>query len=163
MRAKHYWRQSLRRNHPELLAPAVCDAAGTIAMVSKEPQPELSCFDRWIAFLTTPFKRLGISGWKETGCTAQARGAPVRDAQHSTDGFWTIDVRLDSFAIGSTALDPSRPGYLRIEVEPGTAAHDVCAGNRIPQGMVLSLGGAVVIDTDGPFLEIHPDEDFHIV
>src|SRR5262245_6536743 len=163
IRAKHYWRHSLRQTHPELIAPAACDALGTIAMISKEPQEELSCFDRLIAFLTTPFKRLGISGWKETGCNAEARGSPVRDAQHSTDGFWTIDVRLQSFAIGPTAPDPSRPGFLRVEVEPGTAAHEVCAGTRIVAGMILAFGGAVVIDSDGPFLEIHPDQDFQIV
>lgn len=163
MRAKHYWRQSLRQKHPELLAAPVCDAAGTVAMVSEEPQAALSCFDRWIAVLTTPFKRLGISGWKETGCSAEARGRPVRDAQHSTDGFWTMDVRLESFVIGSTPFDPSQRGYLRVEVEPGTAAHEVCAQTRVVQGMVLSFGGAVVVDTDGPFLEIHPDQDFQIV
>jgi len=163
MRAKHYWRYAVREKHPGLLAEVVCDAAGTIAMISKTPQAELSCFDRWIAFLTILAKRLGISGWKETGCSAEVRGTPVRDAQHSTDGFWTIDVRLESLAIGTAAFDPSKPGYLRIEVEPGRAAHDVCAQTRIVTGMILSFGGPVVIDTDGPFLEIHPDKDFQIV
>lgn len=29
--------------------------------------------------------------------------------------------------------------------------------------MELAFGGAVVIDTDGPFIEVHPEEDFRIV
>ena len=26
----------------------------------------------------------------------------------------------------------------------------------------MEFGGAIVIDSDGPFLEIHPDQDFEI-
>ena len=163
IRSKHYWRRHLQEAVPERFAPVVCDAQGTIAMLSEKPQQPLSCFDRFIAFLTTPFKRLGISGWKETGCVAQARGKPVRDAQHSTDGFWTIDVRLEAFSIGSTPTCPIHGLYLRLEVEPKTAAHTVCAEAPILQGMHLALGGAIVIDTDGPFLELHPEGDFQIV
>jgi hypothetical protein len=29
--------------------------------------------------------------------------------------------------------------------------------------MRIEFGGAVVADTDGPFLEIHPEEDFRVV
>jgi len=153
----------LKQVAPESIAPAVCDAPGTVALLSREPQPRLSCFDRWIAFLTTPFKRLGISGWKETGCDADATGRPVRDAQHSTDGFWTIDVRLDSFTIGPAAQDPSRANCIRVEVEPDTQAHAVCAKTPILEGALLSFGGAVVIDMDGPFLEVHPEDDFRVL
>jgi hypothetical protein len=161
-RPKHYWRHALRKEHPERLAAAVCDAGGTIAMLSAEPQKALSWFDRFIAFLTTPFKFLGISGWKETGCESEASGRPVRDAQHSTDGFWTIDVRLDSLRLGQTPADLTSPRFLRIEVEPKTAAHAVCAAQTITTSVALGFGGPVVIDTDGPFLEVHPDENFRI-
>jgi hypothetical protein len=122
-----------------------------------------SRFDRFIAFLTTPFKFLGISGWQETGCQAMATGRPVRDAQHSTDGFWTIDVRLEEFRIGTDAADLSPPKFVRLEVEPDTKAHDVCAGSKVTAGMRLAFGGAVVVDTDGPFLEVHPEDDFRIL
>jgi hypothetical protein len=131
-------------------------------MLSLEPQPALSWFGRFIAFLTTPFKFLGISGWEETGCRAIATGRPVRDAQHSTDGFWTIDVRLEAFRIEATPADLAQPKFVRLEVEPGTPAHDVCAGTNIVEEMALDFGGAVVVDTDGPFLEVHPEEDFRI-
>ena len=132
-------------------------------MLSREPQPALSWFDRTVAFLTTPFKFLGISGWKETGCSAQAAGRTVRGAQHSTDGFWTIDVELGAFVVGQTPANLATSLYVRLEVEPDTAAHAVCAARPIGQGAALAFGGAVVIDTDGPFLEVHPEEDFRVI
>jgi hypothetical protein len=30
-------------------------------------------------------------------------------------------------------------------------------------GTELAFGGAVVVDTDGPFFEVHPEDDFRIV
>jgi hypothetical protein len=160
---KHYWRKQLREEAPERFAAVACDTKATSAMLSLEPQRALSWFSRWLAFLTTPFKRFGISGWKETGCGARASGRPVRGAQHSTDGFWTVDVALEELAIGTMPVDLSVPRYLRLEVEPNTAAHEVCAGNAIEPSAELAFGGAVVIDTDGPFLEVHPEENFRIV
>lgn len=159
---KHYWRRRVLRKSPQRFTAKVCDPAGTIAQLSTEPQKPLSWFDRFIAWLTTPFKFCGISGWEETGCEAKVSGRPVRDAQHSTDGFWTIDVSLASFAIGTTPAPVAPPKFLRLEVEPGTEAHAVCAGTRVREGMLLSFGGPVVVDTDGPFLELHPEDDFAI-
>jgi hypothetical protein len=163
LRPKHYWHHALRRAQPQRFAAAVCDALKTIGLLSAAPQKPLSWFDRAIAFLTTPFKFLGISGWKETGCEAEATGRPVKDAQHSTDGFWTIDVALESFSIRGTAADPSPSKFVRVEVEPKTTAHEVCASHRIAAGTDLAFGGPVVIDSDGPFLEVHPDRDFRIL
>ena len=137
-------------------------------MLSAEPRRRLGWLSRAVALLTTPFKFLGVSGWTDTGCSAEATGFPVRDAQHSTDGFWTIDVRLNDFRVGPGPADHGFSGtdiyrYIRIEVEPGTEAHSVCSRNPVAAGSLLSFGGPVLIDTDGPFLEIHPDRDFEIV
>jgi hypothetical protein len=162
IRARHYWRRDARARRPELFAPVACDAAGTIARLSTEPQKALSWFDRLVAWFTTPFKFCGISGWRETGCGADASGRPVRDAQHSTDGFWTIDVGLESFAIAAVPANLTPPKFIRLEVEPGTKAHDVCAATPVMAGMLVVFGGAVVVDTDGPFLEVHPEDDFRI-
>jgi hypothetical protein len=163
LRSKHYWRRRVRDERPERFAAPACDAGGTIAMLSTAPQGKLSWFDRLIAVLTTPFKFLGISGWKETGCEAKARGKPVRDAQHSTDGFWTIDVQLEEFRIGTESANLTPAKFIRLEVEPKTKAHDVCAATAVREGMRLDFGGAVVVDTDGPCLEVHPEDDFGIV
>jgi hypothetical protein len=147
---------------PALLAVQVCDSAGTIRSLSDEPRPALGWFSRWIAVLTTPFKFLGISGWKETGCEARVLGSAFRAAQHSTDGFWTIDMELDEFKIGDACAPDGR--FVRIEVEPGTPAHATCANDAVIAGTQLELGGPIVIDTDsGGFLEIHPDADFRIL
>jgi hypothetical protein len=163
LRAKHYWRRRLREKRREALGRTVCDPVETIARLSGKPQETLTWFDRWIALLTTPFKFCGISGWTETGCEARAAGRPVRDAQHSTDGFWTIDVRLERFAVGAEPAGLAEPRFVRVEVEPGTKAHDVCAATRVLAGMGMAFAGAVVVDTDGPFLEVHPEEEFRIV
>jgi hypothetical protein len=160
MRIRHYWRKHLQERAPMGVRAVACDAAGTVAMLSKEPQEALSWFSRFIAFLTTPFKWLGISGWKETGCVGEGSGRPVRDAQHSTDGFYTIDVALQKLAVGAETAPAGR--CLRLEVEPGTRAHEVCAETPVTQGMLVTFGGALVIDTDGPFLEIHPDKEFGV-
>jgi hypothetical protein len=163
LRTKHYWRRWARRRRPERFGAITCNAEGTVGKLSVEPQPELSWFDRMIAFLTTPFKFLGISGWEETGCDAAAVGWPVRAAQHSTDGFWTVDVRLEAFWIDSASADLSQPRFLRLEVEPGTKAHEICRRTRVLKNIQLAFGGALVVDTDGPFLEVHPEDDFRIV
>jgi hypothetical protein len=158
MRIRHYWRKHLEEHTHLRVRAALCDAAGTLALLSKEPQEALGWFSRFVAFLTTPFKRIGISGWKETGCWGEGSGRPVRDAQHSTDGFYTIDVALEALTVGGQAALAGRT--LRLEVEPGTRAHDVCAKAPVKQGTLVTFGGALVVDTDGPFLEIHPDGEF---
>ncbi|MGH9316048.1 MAG: hypothetical protein ACRD1P_02920 [Thermoanaerobaculia bacterium] len=163
LRTRHYWRRYARRRRPERFGRATCDPEGTTGKLSTEPQAALSWFGRAVAFLTTPFKFLGISGWKETGCDADAVGRPVRDAQHSTDGFWTIDVRLEAFRIATTSADPRPDKFIRIEVEPGTKAHRVCAATRVLKDIELAFRGAVVVDTDGPFLEVHPEDDFRVL
>jgi hypothetical protein len=162
VRIRHFWYHQVKekgaRRPSEAAVAAVCDASGTIARLSAAPQPALGWFSRWIAILTTPFKFIGISGWEDTGCVAHARGSAVRDAQHSTDGFWTIDVALEAFTIGEAAAPAAR--FVRLEVEPETQAHAVCERARIREGREVAFGGPIVIDTDGPFLEVHPGEEF---
>ena len=164
---KHYWRKSIQHARPqqfearlETHAPSGCDPSKTLAMLSCHPQSALGWFARHFAFLTTPFKRLGISGWTETGCDAKGVGTPVRDAQHSADGFWTIDVQLQTISVGQAEGPVNR--FIRIEVEPNTAAHQECEKKQVLSGMLIDFGGPVVIDNDGPFLEVHPDQDFSI-
>jgi hypothetical protein len=82
----------------------------------------------------------------------------VRDAQHSTDGFYTIDVALEALTVGGETAPAGR--FLRLEVEPGTRAHEVCVKAPVKEGTLVTFGGALVVDTDGPFLEIHPDGEF---
>lgn len=162
MKPKHYWLHELRRRAPERLAAPACDPERVFHLLRREPNEALSWFDRAVAILTTPFKRLGISGWTPSGCAALAQGDAVRDAQHSTDGFWTVDLRLAVLAIGEETAPAGR--FLRVEIEPGTRAHAICAESRIRQGARLEVGGEVVVDDDPPaFPEIHPDAEFRII
>ena len=162
MKPRHYWLYELRSRAPARLLEKRCDPDRVFGLLRDRPNDALSWFDRAVAFLTTPFKHAGISGWSPTGCAALARGAAVRDAQHSTDGFWTIDVRLSRFSIAGREAPDGR--YVRVEVEPGTKAHDFCAQSRIVEGVRLEIGGEVVIDNDVPaFPEIHPDTQIRVL
>ena len=164
MKPKHYWLHELRRRAPARFASVPCDPQPILRLLRDRPNEPLSWFDRAVAIVTSLFKRAGISGWTPTGCVALARGAVVRDAQHSTDGFWTIDVRLESLSIGTRSASCSEPPrFIRLEIEPGTLAHGFCARRFVTAGTALSFGGPVVVDTDGPFLEMHPDRDFELV
>jgi len=164
MRPRHvtYWtaprRSAVESFGPTALADRICDAPKTIGQLDAAPQPPLSWFARLLAWFTTPFKRLGISGWTETGCWAVGAGSPVRDAQWSTDGFWTVDVSLDAFTIGDRSAPAGR--YVRLEIEPDTHAHRVAAKERITPSHRLEFAGPVLVDEDGPFLEVHPDREF---
>ena len=128
--------------------------------LSTKPQEALNWFDEDIAFFTTPFKRLGISGWTHTGCSAGGKGRPVRPAQHSTDGFWTIDVQVVSLAVassfGTAQVILPTASYVRLEVEPGNSAHDACAHHHPQPSDIVCFQGEVLIDRDGPFYEVHP-------
>jgi hypothetical protein len=136
-------------------------ASYIIQHLSTNAQSQLNGFDEWIAFLSTPFKRLGISGWTQTGCSASGYGKPVRDAAWSTDQFFTIDVEVLTLAVASHAgtaiyLESSNRRYLRLEVEPGTSAHSTCERDRPKAGEIIGFKGVVLIDRDGPFYEVHP-------
>lgn len=133
-----------------------CRRSMVLSMLDTIPQPTLSGFDMFIARVSTPFKRRGLSGWRETYCEAYAEGLLVRDAQHSTDGFWTMDLHLSLLAISPDTLTPERK-FIRIEVEPGTLANRQVTLAPPLRGDCVGIGGIVVIDTDANFLEIHPD------
>jgi hypothetical protein len=148
------WRAAFLRSRP-------CDPVATMARLSGEPQPALCWLSRWVAIVTTPFKYLGISGWTDTGCFGKGTGILVRNAQHSTDGFWTLDVALDRFGIGEMEVGAGR--FLRIEVEPDTPAHAVCSARLIEARSPVSFAGPLLVDTDGPFLEVHPAGDFEVI
>lgn len=146
-----------------IISCSQCLSLKTIECLSDKPNPPLNKFDELIAFITTPIKRLfpNIFGWKHTGCTATALVTLVRDAQHSTDGFWTLDVAIDQLSIDH--VDAPSGKFIRIEVEPGGKAHSICSATPPKQGQKIQLSGPVLIDADGPFLEIHPVDDFQIV
>jgi len=138
-------------NHPV----AVCNGDWVVGNLGTHPENSLDDFDKGIGFLSTPLKRLGISGWVDTGCEASALGWAVRDAQHSTDGFWTIDVKLSQFTSNGKSLPANQPRFVRIEVEPNTPAHNKAA---VKANQFIQFDGHVLIDTHHgeELIEVHP-------
>ena len=138
-----------------------CRAARTIRALSVAPQEKLDALDKASASLTTPLKKAGISGWKDTGCTADGVGLAVRDAEESAKDFFTLDVKLERFEMaGETA---SRGRFIRVEIWPQTRASTVARRTKLRKGTRVAFGGPVLIDEDGPFLEVHPDENLRVV
>ncbi len=141
-----------------------CDSSGTVSSLASSAHVEVDRTGRDLGALTTLGKRLDVLGWINTGCTAQGEGIPVRTAQHSSDRFWTIDVQLTSFVIDSAAMPPENK-FIRLEVEPGFKAHDLCDQHEIGPNDRVKFSGPVLIDTDfpKPFLEVHPLDDLQII
>jgi len=104
-----------------------------------------------VSLLTTRFKKVGIVGWTDYCVEACAVGAVVH-ADRSADGFYTVDLALDSFAVQGQETVLDKPRFVRAEIR-GPA--------RKQATLVLRRGGSARIcgelkwDHDG-FLEIHP-------
>lgn len=148
----------------QALGPAArrprCRVQHTIARLSHAPEERLDGFDRAVGALTTPLKKNGIQGWTDTGCNAVGVGVPVRAAQRSSDGQWTVDVALQRFQIGGSLAPSAR--FLRLELGKDTAAARIAEATPIGKETRLAFGGLVLVDMDGPFLEVHPAADFHV-
>jgi len=136
-------------------AVASCNPDWILAHLGTHAEEGLDGFDEVIGFLTTPLKRMGIGGWVDTGCSATAVGWPVRDAQHSTDGFWTIDIELQQLSISGRSVPPGKQRYVRIEVEPKTPAHNSASAKA---NRLIEFHGRVLIDTHhgDELIEVHP-------
>lgn len=128
-----------------------------------KPLPGLGEFDEAVGFFTTAIKRQGIQGWTYTGCGVEAAGNVVRDTAHSTDGYYTIDIWLTKFRVGSVDgvanLKPGQGRAIRVEVKPGQRAHAAFKrGARQPRkGDKIQTKGALWID-HGHFLELHSSD-----
>ena len=138
-------------NHPV----AVCNGDWIVQNLGTHAEDGLDDFDKSIGFFSTPLKRLGFGGWVDTGCEASAQGWAVRDAQHSTDGFWTIDVKLAQFSANGKTNTSNSQKFVRIEVEPNTPAH---ANAAVKANQLIRFDGHVLIDTHhgDELVEVHP-------
>ena len=137
------------------------DAADILGHLDQHPQNALNLLDKWPAIVFTPVGKrwLHIEGWDKTGCVADGRGWLVRDAQHSTDGFWTADIRIEFIRIQGQVRwsQPPKFFYIRLEIEPRTSAHAVAwAQNPIKKDWHIAFQGPVLWDHDRSFLEVHP-------
>jgi hypothetical protein len=142
-----------------------CHPVAEIDRFMTIPKPALSAVDRHSGFITTPLKYLsttfdGPHAWEKTGCTAIGSGHPIREAQHSTDGFFTVDVAIAELRVGGIPVPPGR--YVRLEVIPGTAAHRSLKSRRPEPSDLIGFEGPLVWDKDTDanhphgHMEVHP-------
>jgi len=152
----------------------ICNPYWVKHELSMQNQDALNAFDKAVGLISTEVgKESGISSWENTGCYDRAGAEPVRDAQHSTDGVYTVDGEIKGITVGDnwattpnawlplTFGDPGIPDsirFVRVEIEQGTAAHDYAEQHPINYRALLSVSGPMYVDTDGPFMEIHPND-----
>ena len=105
------------------------------------------------SLFTTPFKSMRIFGWTDYCAEACGVGTVVH-ADRSADGFFTVDLALDSFAIQGQDTELAKPRFVRAETRG--AARKQAAG-FLRRGGSARLCGELKWDHDG-FLEIHPRE-----
>ena len=117
-----------------------------------KPNKEVSCFARALGIVTTPFKRLGIFGWRDMRVDVVVVG-DVKQAVVSTDHFVTVDLRLLSVIADGQPVALSSERYLRAEVCERQLA---LPPSRWPRpGDRVRISGLLMWDGDG-FLEVHP-------
>jgi hypothetical protein len=126
---------------------------GIAIKLRSEANPSINGFQRDIGFLTTPFKRIGILGWRDTGFSMTVSGTVVHSPVYSSDGFLTIDLRLSKIVIGGKDIPLVGERFIRAEVcvcSPGLQRNQFPITNDR-----LAVTGRVLWDGDG-FYEIHP-------
>ncbi len=140
----------LRCQHP----PKNVTAANVTSVLRSKPNPPLDILARSTGILTTYLgKMLGVQGWRNYHVLATVDG-PVVQAASSSDGFYTVDIAVRHFVLGSLPVRLGQDSYLRIEIRPW-----VRHGAPLPvsKNNVICISGALMWDGDG-FLEVHPQK-----
>jgi hypothetical protein len=118
----------------DLRARTRCSRSEILNELRLAEDARLSAFDRAFGEVGTLLKRSHIvaKGWASRACFVHnAVGVMVRSPQWSTDGIWTLDLRLEQFVVEGTSVAGLRTRFLRLEVEfrnghnSGYAHHEV--------------------------------------
>lgn len=149
------------KGHPD------CNPQAQLSRLMTVPKKTLGDLDRLAGGASTPAKYIssifdGPGAWEQTGCDGSGVGIPVRDGQISTDGFWTVDLRLadDGFECQGQKAPPGR--FIRLEIVPGTAAHDSASARNPKPSDVIRFSGPMIWDKDkdddhpNGHMEVHP-------
>lgn len=136
-----------------------CRSARTIRALSRSPQEKLDALGKATGTVTTPFKKgrgLGLEGHRvQRGRVGGGRARRSGVVEGLLDRG-----RLFQFEISGAKAPTGR--FIRVEIWPETRASGVFAKAGVRKGNRLAFGGPVLIDEDGPFLEVHPDRDFRV-
>jgi hypothetical protein len=147
------------KGHPD------CNPQEQLNRLMNVPKRTLGDGDRLAGLILTPAKYIssifdGIGAWEPTGCDAVGFGVPIRDAQISTDGLWTVDVQLLEFDIQGLKAGPGR--FIRLEIIPGVPAHASASAHNPRPSDVIRFGGPMIWDKDSDsdhphgHMEVHP-------
>ena len=142
-----------------------CNPPEQMARLMTIPKKTLDDVSRILGAASTPLKYLSsifgsYDAWEPTGCDGVGIGRPVREAQLSTDGLWTVDVAISDLDVQGAKAPPGR--YIRLEIFPGLEAHSSVADHTPTSSDVIRFRGPMVWDkdTDGDHphghMEIHP-------
>ena len=108
--------------------------------------------DRAAEVGVTPFKAMGVQGWKDFHLHARARGQ-VMQHEVSSSGYRTVDLRLKSLSVDNVRVHWKGTRYMRVEIYLGKVAVDPAILDNT--NALLHVEGKLVWDEDGWF-EIHP-------
>ena len=109
--------------------------------------------DRAAEVGVTPFKAMGVQGWKDFNMHARARGH-VMQHEVSSNGFRTVDLRLKSLTVDNVRVHWKGTRYMRVEIYLGKVTVDPTILDDT--NALLRVDGKLVWDEDGWF-EIHPE------
>lgn len=108
--------------------------------------------DRAAEVGVTPFKAMGVQGWKDFHLHASARGH-VMQHEVSSNGYRTVDLRLESLRLNKVRVHWKGTRYMRVEIFLGKVEVDPAILDKT--NALLHVEGKLVWDEDGWF-EIHP-------
>jgi hypothetical protein len=109
--------------------------------------------DRAAEVGVTPFKAMGIQGWKDFHMHARARGH-VMQHEVGSNGFRTVDLRLKSLTVDNVRIHWKGTRYMRVEIYLGKVQVEPAILDDT--NALLRIEGKLVWDEDGWF-EIHPE------
>jgi hypothetical protein len=132
----------------------------------KKKKNPLKWYARYFAFLTTPLKYIGFSGWEDLGVRVRALGH-ITNRQKSSDRFVTVDMTVKEFEVKNPISGnwvnglPEGPNYIRMEVRAGPRdeAKKKDPPREIPDACNdWAFAGRLMLDRDAQgHLEIHPE------
>ncbi|HXC35902.1 MAG TPA: hypothetical protein VNV43_08500, partial [Candidatus Acidoferrales bacterium] len=124
------------------------------ANLSTNSWPKSPFPDRAAEVVVTVAKSAGIQGWKDYHMQANARGIAIQH-EFSSNGFLTMDLRLQSLRINRVRIPLRGTRYMRLEIFLGKVSVDKAAYTQT--NAVIAGQGKFVWDSDGWF-EIHPQK-----
>lgn len=137
-------------------APKLTDPISTSiqANLAAKPIPKVNWFGSMTAVGVAWFKCLGIQGWTDYHLQAEAHGRVLYHCT-SSDGFTTVDIKLNSLTVGGAVVPVPNYRFLRAEVYRGRVSVDKSLVQD--QDTAIAIRGKLVWDNDGWF-EIHPQK-----